>query len=409
MDSGRLFYFCPMNKILLFDDPSIRGSLLPFTFTRPVADIRVGILKISEKWQNYANLEISYLTQEYLQAKFPRNSSPALAVNGAWLPEVGSIDHLKNLKPNQSLYWGKTLMATYIGETEKNLSFAADREIVQLVAEPTLLQKTWNIFQLNASEIKKDFALLTKGRKSQPVRDPHTIVYASENIFIEEGAKIKAAVLNAEAGPIYIGKNTEIQEGALIRGPFALCEGSTVNMGAKLRGDTTVGPYSKVGGEISNAVFFGYSNKGHDGFLGNSVIGEWCNLGADTNTSNLKNNYATVKLWDYTKGGFSNTGLQFCGLMMGDHSKCGINTMFNTGTVVGVGANIFGDGFPRNFIPSFSWGGAAGFSTFSMPKFEETVKAVFGRRGKDWTNEEKEIIERVFDLTKSYRIWDKTS
>lgn len=409
MDSGRLFYFCPMNQIVLFDDPAIRGSLLPFTFTRPVADIRVGILKISEKWQKYANMEVSYITQEYLQTKFPRNTKPALAVNGAWLPGTGSFDQLKKLKVNQSLFWGKTLIATYIGETEKNLSFAADREIVQLDSEPTLIQKSWNIFQFNAAEIKKDFELLTKGRKSQPLNDPHTIVYAPENIFIEEGAKIKAAVLNAEAGPIYIGKNTEIQEGALIRGPFALCEGSTVNMGAKLRGDTTVGPFSKVGGEISNAVFLGYSNKGHDGFLGNSVIGEWCNLGADTNTSNLKNNYAQVKLWDYTKGGFSNTGLQFCGLMMGDHSKCGINTMFNTGTVVGVGSNIFGDGFPRNFIPSFSWGGAAGFSTFSMPKFEETVKAVYGRRGKEWTKEDQEIMGRVFDLTKSYRIWDKTS
>lgn len=409
MDSGRLFYFCPMNQIVLFDDPAIRGSLLPFTFTRPVADIRVGILKISEKWQKYANVEVSYLTQAYLQSKFPRNTKPALAINGTWLPGTGSFDQLKKLKPNQSLYWGKTLIATYIGETEKNLSFAADREIVQLDSEPTLIQKSWNIFQFNGAEIKKDFELLTKGRKSQPVNDPHTIVYVPENIFIEEGAKIKAAVLNAEAGPIYIGKNTEIQEGALIRGPFALCEGSTVNMGAKLRGDTTVGPFSKVGGEISNAVFFGYSNKGHDGFLGNSVIGEWCNLGADTNTSNLKNNYAQVKLWDYIKGGFSNTGLQFCGLMMGDHSKCGINTMFNTGTVVGVGSNIFGDGFPRNFIPSFSWGGAAGFSTFAMPKFEETVKAVYGRRGKEWTNEDKEIIERVFDLTKSYRIWDRNS
>ncbi len=409
MDSGRLFYFCPMNQILLFDDPAIRGSLLPFTFTRPVADIRVGILKISEKWHKYTSAEVFYLTQEYLQTKFPRNTEQALAINGAWLPEDFSFTILRKLGPNQALFWGKTLLATYIGETEKNLGFAMDKEIIQIEKEPTLIQKSWNIFQFNASEIKKDFALLTTGRTSQPINDPHTILYASDNIFLEEGAKVKAAVLNAEAGPIYIGKNAEIQEGALIRGPFALCEGSTVNMGAKLRGDTTVGPFSKVGGEISNAVFFGYSNKGHDGFLGNSVIGEWCNLGADTNTSNLKNNYAPVKLWDYTKGGFSNTGLQFCGLMMGDHSKCGINTMFNTGTVVGVGSNIFGDGFPRNFIPSFSWGGAAGFSTFSLPKFDETAKAVFGRRGKEWSQVEKEIIERVFDLTKSYRIWDKNS
>jgi UDP-N-acetylglucosamine diphosphorylase/glucosamine-1-phosphate N-acetyltransferase len=272
-----------------------------------------------------------------------------------------------------------------------------------------LLQKTWNNFQFNGSEIKKDFELITAGRKSAEINDPYTRVYSSENIFIEEGANIKAAILNAENGPIYIGKNTEIQEGAIIRGPFALCEGSTINMGAKLRGDTTVGPHSKVGGEVSNAVIFGYSNKGHEGFLGNSVIGEWCNLGADTNTSNLKNNYAPVKLWDYTKGGFANTGLQFCGLMMGDHSKCGINTMFNTGTVVGVGSNIFGDGYPRNFIPSFAWGGAAGFSTFQFPKFEEVAIAVMGRRKIAWTPEDKEILSRIFETSASYRIWEKSS
>ncbi|MDX5339703.1 MAG: GlmU family protein [Cyclobacteriaceae bacterium] len=398
-----------MMQILLFDDPAIRGSLLPFTFTRPVADIRVGILKISEKWEKLSGARISFLTQDYLQKKFPAHSAKALAINGAWMPQNGDWEVLQKLKDDQALFFGKILLAGYIGETEKNLSKLNEKEAIQLSHEPALLQKTWNIFQFNASEIRKDFDLITRGRVSREIQDPYTVVYAGENIFVEEGAKIKAAVLNAEAGPIYIGKNTEIQEGSLIRGPFALCEGSTINMGAKLRGDTTVGPFSKVGGEVSNSVIFGYSNKGHEGFLGNSVIGEWCNLGADTNTSNLKNNYAPVKVWDYTKGGFSNTGLQFCGLMMGDHSKCGINTMFNTGTVVGVGANIFGDGFPRNFIPSFSWGGAAGFSTFSIPKFEETAKAVFGRRGKEWTDEEKEILAKVFELTKSYRIWDKTS
>ncbi|MCU0401343.1 MAG: GlmU family protein [Algoriphagus sp.] len=398
-----------MTDILLFDDPAIRGSLLPFTFTRPVADIRVGILKISEKWNKYTGANISFLTQDYLQAKFPRNNERALAVNGSWLPDGEAFQALTSLNEDQALYFGKIFLAGYIGETEKNLSFAADKKPVQLPFEPVLLQKTWQIFQFNGSEIRKDYSLLTNGRASRSVNDPHTIIYGADQIFIEEGAKIRAAVLNAEGGPIYIGKNTEIQEGSLIRGPFALCEGSTVNMGAKLRGDTTVGPFSKVGGEISNSVIFGYSNKGHEGFLGNSVIGEWCNLGADTNTSNLKNNYAPVKLWDYTRGGFANTGLQFCGLMMGDHSKCGINTMFNTGTVVGVGANIFGDGYPRNFIPSFSWGGAAGFSTFTMVKFEETAKAVFGRRGLDWTPAEKEILDKVFELTKSYRIWDKTS
>ncbi len=397
-----------MENILLFDDPAIRGALLPFTFTRPVADIRIGILKISEKWAKRTQKVVSFLTQEYLAGKFRRVEGPSLAVNGAWLPDEKSVELLRSLKENQSLYFEKTLIATYIGETEKNLSGAREKEIVQMDEAPNLLLHTWHIFQFNGAEIQKDFDLITKGRKSAKITDPHTKTYAPENIFIEEGAQIRAAILNAENGPIYIAANTEIQEGAVIRGPFALCEHSTVNMGAKLRGDTTVGPHCKVGGEISNSVIFGYSNKGHEGFLGNSVIGEWCNLGADTNTSNLKNNYAPVKLWDYIKGGFANTGLQFCGLMMGDHSKCGINTMFNTGTVIGVGANIFGDGYPRNFIPSFAWGGAAGFSTFQFQKFEETAKAVMGRRKVDWTVDEKEILQHIFDLSKTYRIWEKS-
>jgi UDP-N-acetylglucosamine diphosphorylase/glucosamine-1-phosphate N-acetyltransferase len=398
-----------MDSILLFDDPAIRGSLLPFAFTRPVADFRIGILKISEKWEKITGKSVSYLTQDYLQKKFPRAKGKALAINAAWLPEADSWGLIENLKEDQALFFGKILLASYIGETEKNLDAVKEKKTIQLEKSPSLLLKTWNIFQFNGDEIRKDFALITKGRKSEPITDPHTKVYSPENIFIEKGATIRAAILNAENGPIYIGKNTEIQEGSIIRGPFALCDHSTINMGAKLRGDTTVGPHCKVGGEVSNSVIFGYSNKGHEGFLGNSVIGEWCNLGADTNTSNLKNNYASVKLWDYTKGGFANTGLQFCGLMMGDHSKCGINTMFNTGTVIGVGANIFGDGFPRNFIASFAWGGASGFSTFQFPKFEETAKAVMGRRGLELTAEELEILRTIFELSKNYRIWEKSS
>lgn len=396
-----------MENILLFDDPSIRGALLPFTFTRPIADIRVGILKISEKWAQFSGSTPSFLTQDYLQDLFPRQAGDHLAVNGAIIPNADLWLALKKLGKEDALYAGKTLVATYIGETEKNLSHISKKQAVQLDFEPVMIQKSWEIFQFNGREIQRDFELLTKDRKSQAITDPHTKVYYPENIFIEEGAVIRAAVLNAESGPIYIGKNTEIQEGSLIRGPFALCEGSTVNMGAKLRGDTTIGPHSKVGGEVSNSVIFGYSNKGHEGFLGNSVIGEWCNLGADTNTSNLKNNYAPVKLWDYIRGGFTNTGLQFCGLMMGDHSKCGINTMFNTGTVVGVGANIFGDGFPRNFIPSFAWGGAAGFSTFQFPKFLQTAKAVMARRKIELGEKDQEMLQKVFDFSRNYRIWEK--
>ena len=408
MDSGRLFYFCPMDSIILFDDPAIRGSLLPFTFTRPVATIRVGILEIAEKWARISDKSVSYLTQDYLQQKFTREQGATLAINGAWLPDNDSWKAITSLGENQALYSGKTLLAAYIGETEKNLEKCKELLQVQLDHQPKLLLKTWHIFQFNGEEIKKDFELITKGRQSEPLVDPYTKVYCPENIFIEAGAKIKAAILNAENGPIYIGKDTEIQEGAIIRGPFALCDHSTINMGAKLRGDTTVGPHCKVGGEVSNSVIFAHSNKGHEGFLGNSVIGEWCNLGADTNTSNLKNNYAPVKLWDYTRGGFANTGLQFCGLMMGDHSKCGINTMFNTGTVIGVGANVFGDGFPRNFIASFAWGGASGFSTFQFPKFEETAKAVMGRRGVEFSPEDRAILQVIFDQSKTYRIWEKS-
>jgi UDP-N-acetylglucosamine diphosphorylase/glucosamine-1-phosphate N-acetyltransferase len=397
-----------MDNIILFDDPAIRGSLLPFTFTRPVAEIRVGIQKISEKWGRYTGEAPGFLTQDYLSAKFTKKEGPAIMVNGAVCPSPELWKKIQELKKGQALYQHNILLATFV---EQPASFhpemAKSLSVIDFEEDLTIIQKNWHIFQFNGKELRNDFRLLTSGKTSQPNPDRHSILYNESNIFIESGAKIKAAVLNAEAGPIYIGKNTEIQEGALIRGPFALCEGSTVNMGAKMRGDTTIGPHCKVGGEVSNSVIFGYSNKGHEGFLGNAVLGEWCNIGADSNNSNLKNNYAPVKIWDYTKGGFTNTGLQFCGLMMGDHSKCGINTMFNTGTVVGVGANIFGDGFPRNFIPSFAWGGASGFTTFQVRKFEEVAIAVMGRRGLEYNTVEKEIIQKVFELTRHYRIWDK--
>ena len=279
------------------------------------------------------------------------------------------------------------------------------RKAIQ-VEEVSQITYPWDIFRLNGSEIKHDFALLTNGKKSQPFKDPHTKTYGDQ-IFIEEGARVKAAVLNAENGPIYIGKEAEIQEGALIRGPFALCEYSVVNMGAKIKGDTTVGPHSKVGGEVSNSVIFGYSNKGHEGFLGNSVIGEWCNLGADTSNSNLKNNYAPVKMWDFATGRFKDTGLQFCGLIMGDHSKSGINTMFNTGTTIGVSANIFGDGFPRTIIPSFAWGGSSGFTTYQTRKAFETAELVMKRRNKALTEADKAVLSHIFEITAENRVWDK--
>lgn len=382
-------------QIDLFDLKDIRANLLPFTYTRPVADIRVGILKISEKWNHYG-FEAGFDTVDYLRDKFKPINSP-LRVNGALCPDASVVAAIKALQEGQELTCNGQVLAS-MGEVSSSVIY--DSEVC-------IIEQPWDIFTCNRQQIQADFPLVTAGRTSQPVTDPHTIVYGAENLFVEEGATIRAAIINAEEGPVYIGKNTSVHEGAIIKGAFALCEASHVNMGAKIKGDTTVGPYSKVGGEIGNSVIFGYSNKGHEGYLGNSVLGEWCNIGADTNTSNLKNNYAAVKLWSYSKGGFANTGLQFCGLMMGDHAKCGINTMFNTGTVVGVGASVFGSGYPRNFVPSFSWGGANGFITFQPRKFYEVAKAVMCRRKMDFDEQEKAIIDQVYADSTDYRIWDK--
>jgi len=381
--------------INLFDPPQIRENLLPFTFTRPVACIRIGILTIAEKWEKYG-FHIGFETQEYLGKKFQALATN-VKVNGALCPSKELSEAILALTADAKLVSENTVLAV-IGNGSQEVNFEG---MFRMINQP------WEIFQFNKEQIEADFAIITKGRTSQPITDPHTVVYGKENVFLEEGASIRAAIINAENGPVYIGKNAQVHEGAIISGAFALCEGSHVNMGAKIKGDSTVGPHSKVGGEVSNSVIFGFTNKGHDGFLGNSVIGEWCNLGADTNTSNLKNNYAPVKLWNYTSERFVQTGLQFCGLMMGDHAKCGINTMFNTGTVVGVGANVFGAGFPKNFIPSFSWGGASGLITFQSRKFYEVAEAVMQRRGMTFDDTEKEIIDRIFEITAQYRTWDK--
>lgn len=395
-------------NVVLFDDPAIRTNLLPFTFTRPVAKIRVGILTIAEKWEKNLDTPVSFLTEPYLQKKFPvQSSTDNLFINGAWCPDEDALKSLQTLKPEEVLIHNSIILAWR--SAAMALPDLTKTTPIPFTGTTTLIDQVWKIFQLNAAQLRADFSLLTGGRTSAGIQDKHTIVYNESNIFVEEGVSIRAAVLNAEDGPIYLGKNSVVQEGALIKGPFALCESSTVNMGAKMRGDTTVGPHSKVGGEIGNSVIFGYSNKGHDGFIGNTVIGEWCNLGADTNTSNLKNNYENVKLWNYAKGGFTDTGLQFCGLMMGDHSKCGINTMFNTGTVVGVSSNIFGDGFPRNFIPSFAWGGANGFTTYQLKKVYDTAEKVMERRHATLDETEKEILATVFELTAANRVWEKKS
>lgn len=389
-----------MNYIL-FDGTS-RNNLLPFTYTRPVADIRVGILTIREKWEKMLGKKTSTLTKTYLQEKYPLiNKSDDILINASYLPTENLVKLVKSLKDNQAVYYNGEVVAVHTSERQEEIK-QQDYDKVIFTDELLQIKDTWDIFSLNDKVLKLDFKLMTKGRKSAPI--PKGVqVTNPENIFIEDTAEVSFCYLNATAGPIYIGKGAKILEGAMIRGSFALCERSVVKMGAKIYGATTVGPACTVGGEIKNVVFFANSNKGHDGYLGDSVIGEWCNLGADTNNSNLKNNYAEVRLWSYETKGFAKTGLQFCGLMMGDHSKCGINTMFNTGTVVGVSANIFGDGFPRNFIPSFSWGGAAGFTTFQMRKVKEVAKVVLSRRNIEFNAVEERILEHVFKLSEEYR------
>ena len=389
-----------MNYILF--DGTVRNALLPFTYTRPVADIRIGILTLREKWENYLGSTTTTVTEEYLMEKFPMvEMEENVMINASFLPNATLVEWIQNLNPKQAIVFEEEIVAFYSQDTQEEVDFD-QYDLLSFESELMRIANTWDIFAKNDRAIRDDFELLTADRKSQPI--PKSVnVIAPENIFIEEGAQLEFVTLNASTGPIYIGKNSEIMEGSVIRGPFALCESGRVKLATKVYGATTVGPHSVIGGEVNNSVLFGYSNKGHDGFLGNSVLGEWCNIGADSNNSNLKNNYEEVRLWSYETEGFAKTGLQFCGLMMGDHSKCGINTMFNTGTVVGVSANIFGAGFPRNFVPSFSWGGAAGFSTYLTQKAFQTAKIVMARRNVEFTEQDAAILTHVFDETKKFR------
>lgn len=387
-----------MNYIL-FDGAS-RIHLLPFTFTRPVADIRVGILSLRQKWEHFLGTSTSTLTQTYLNKKFPlRVEQDNVLVNASVFPNAELARQIKNLKAGEALVHGDVLVA--MGMHASEIEHFTEQTPTGIAIEGSFkqLKHVWDIYALNHDAIEDDFKLLTRGRKSEPLSQTNFIQGNPELIFIEPGAQVEFAFLNTHDGPIYIGKEATVMEGAKIRGPFALGDHAQIKMDAKIYGGTTVGPWSKVGGEVSNSVIFGYSNKGHDGFLGNSVLGEWCNLGADTNISNLKNTYEPVKLWSYAEQHFVQTGQQFCGLMMGDHSKCGINTMFNTGTVVGVNANIFGDGYQRNFIPSFSWGGKNKLSHYQLKKAYQVAAAVFARRNKVFDTIEEEILAHVYELT----------
>ena len=400
---GFFFNFVVMN-VILFDQK--RDNFYPLSFTRPISCFRLGIFTLKQKWEFYFK-SVSYKTDKYLSNKFKSNiENDNLWINSVIIPSKPLVNELKSLRTGEAMYKNGQIIAfrshSYnfqsLNIIETNLSFK-------------IVENLEDIFSLNAAEIQNDFNHLNSKEKGiwqgnsndlEEIKKKNT-QFGNNPIYIEKGAKINHSMFNTTDGPIFIGKDAEIMEGSIIRGPFAMLNNSVLKVGSKIYGGTTLGPYCKAGGEISNSVFFGFSSKAHDGYLGNSVIGEWCNIGAGTNNSNLKNNYAPVKLWTYTSENFRNTNLQFCGLIMGDHSKCGINTMFNTGTVIGVCANIFGSGFPRNFIPSFSWGGASGFSVYKLPRFFDVAEKVYLRRKIIFSNLEKDILSHVYSVTKKYR------
>jgi UDP-N-acetylglucosamine diphosphorylase / glucose-1-phosphate thymidylyltransferase / UDP-N-acetylgalactosamine diphosphorylase / glucosamine-1-phosphate N-acetyltransferase / galactosamine-1-phosphate N-acetyltransferase len=386
-----------MNYIL-FDDAQIRNQLKPFTFTRPVADIRCGTLTIREKWEKHFAAKVSCLTENYLEIETLKTFSNPLYINGAVCPNASLLQAITQLNEGESLIFEETVLAI---KTSQTLSFPIDYKQFtkkQFTDKVTIIKQLPDIFLKNGDEIKADFQLITAGRKSQEITDPFTRVYAPENVFVEAGASIKAAILNAEQGPIYIGKNAIIQEGSIIIGPFSADEGSIVAWGSKMRPNTTLGPYCRAGGEVGSTVMFGYSNKAHDGFLGASVIGEWCNLGANCNNSNLKNDYTEVKLFNYATNQLEKTGELFCGLFLGDYTKAGISTMFNTGTVVGVSSNVYGAGFQDKQIPSFTWGGAdTEYADYRFDKAIQVINATMARREKQLSEKEIEVLKYIHD------------
>lgn len=393
-------------NVILFDDPTVRAQLLPLTYTRPVASLRVGILTIAEKWKMRLTAfpaEVSFGTQAYLEKKFPRNTtSDNYWINGGICPDEAFIAVIGALKPNDAIEKHGRILAVRTADDE--VPEVIEGTVHSYPGDVTMIDQPWKIFNQNGPQIRADFDVITKGRTSYPVTDKATVIYNEGSVFIEEGVIMKAAILNAENGPIYLGKNSQVQEGAMIRGPFSLGERSIINLGGKMRGDTTIGPDCKVGGEVANSVVYGCSNKAHDGYLGNSVLGEWCNLGADTNTSNMKNTYDIVKLWSIAKKEFVSTDLYFCGLIMGDHSKAGINAMFNTGSVVGVNSNVLGNGgYPPNFIPSFAW---AGENTYDIEKALATAERAMSRRNVPITDVDRSILREIYIMTAAERVWE---
>lgn len=398
-----------MKNIILFDISEVRENLLPLTFTRPISLIRVGITTILEKWQRFfPDEEFSHLTTDYLAPKFSHKAlDDNYFIAGHVIPNQRLSDLISQLETGAAIRANNEIIA-FRGSLDdyQTNNFT---EIIDFTDEIISIHWLYEIFSLNDKILEDDFRNITSGRQSQPISPTNTVIGnpffddGTPKIFIEEGASVEGAFLNVTKGSIYIGENCEVMEGSCIRAPFAACEHAVVNMGCKIYGATTIGPYCKVGGELNNVVMIGFSNKAHDGFLGNAVIGEWCNLGAGCSASNLKNDYTEIKLWNYPTHRFLRTGLQFCGLIMGDHSKAGVNSIFNTATVIGVGVNIHGTGFPRNFVPSFSEGSSAGFSDVSLVKFFAIAERVMARRQVELTDMDKQIFHNIFAIADNYK------
>ncbi len=399
-------------NLILYDDPLFCKTLYPLTFTRPLGCLRLGILILAEKWERILGNKPSYLSLPYLSGLYPLNAdSDNLVINSSVLPDDQFVNSLRKLQPGSVLENERMFLAA---RTDKEhlpacgnsfdragLKSVFYRQPVRLVSRP------WDLFLENKNELLRDYMLVTSGRETKKMPDPYTRSYHERNIFIEEGVTIKAAIINAENGPVYIGKNVSIMEGSAICGPAAILKGSVISMGTKIRANTTIGPHCIVGGEVKNSIIYGYSNKAHEGYLGNSIVGEWCNLGANTNCSNLKNNFSNVKVWDHAKDAYLDSGQQFCGVFIGDHSTTSIGTMINTGTMIGVSANIFGSGLTPKFIPSFSWGGYPENQTYEIEKAIESAGKMMALKKKNISQEEAGVLRAIFDLTGKYRHWEK--
>ena len=385
-------------QIVLFED-QVWSRFLPLVYTRPVGELRMGMMTQAQRYARVMNTEVAHNTRPYLRALFPEaHAQLQLHVNARLFPSEPLLNELKSMTPGDVLKSGDTVLARCIDCLNEQ-----PERVWQSSAELMWIERITDLFSMNAMAMKFDFEHMPKTHGSQSLHASNCVIGDASQIFVHEKATVYASTLNTLDGPIYIDADAEIMEGTHIRGGFYLGEHATLKLGTKIYGATTIGPQCKVGGEVSNSIFYGHSNKAHDGFVGNSLIGEWCNLGADTNTSNLKNNYSNVKIWSYAEADFADTGLTFCGLIMGDHSKCGINTMFNTGTVAGVNANIYGGGFPDKHIPSFSWGGPEGWEVYDPEKAFGTIAKVMQRRGQTLTETMKTLLLHIFAETAHHR------